>query len=225
MSSTTRLASYNIRKCRGLDRRRRPGRILDILNDIGADIIALQEADRRLGARPAALPARMIEQETDFQAVPLARNHVSLGWHGNAVLVKKGIEARNFRHIHLPGFEPRGAVALDVGDLTVVAVHLGLRRRDRLTQLAHIRDEVGAARRTVILGDFNEWSPRRGMEPLEDHYAIHAPGRSFHAARPVAALDRFALGSDLELRDAGVIETKLSRIASDHLPVWADVSG
>ena len=49
-----RIASYNIRKAKGLDRRRDPGRILRVLNGLDADVIALQEADRRLGARPSA---------------------------------------------------------------------------------------------------------------------------------------------------------------------------
>jgi len=53
---------------------------------------------------------------------------------------------------------------------------------------------------------------------------VHAPGHSFHAARPVAALDRIALSQGLQLEDAGVVETVLSRRASDHLPVWADIS-
>ena len=43
-----RVASYNIRKAVGLDRRRDPERILAILNELGADVVALQEADRKL---------------------------------------------------------------------------------------------------------------------------------------------------------------------------------
>jgi len=60
-----RVASYNIRKAKGLDRRRDPGRILKVLNGLDADIITLQEADLRLGARPSALCRDMIEAETD----------------------------------------------------------------------------------------------------------------------------------------------------------------
>ena len=51
-----RIASYNIRKARGLDQRHDPGRIVDVINGIGADVVALQEADFRLGDRPAAVP-------------------------------------------------------------------------------------------------------------------------------------------------------------------------
>ena len=48
-----RLASYNIRKCIGLDRRRDPGRILRVINGLEADVVVLQEADRRMGPRRA----------------------------------------------------------------------------------------------------------------------------------------------------------------------------
>ena len=50
-----KVASYNIRKAVGLDWRRRPARVLDVLNEIGADIVALQEVDRRFGSRISAL--------------------------------------------------------------------------------------------------------------------------------------------------------------------------
>jgi endonuclease/exonuclease/phosphatase family metal-dependent hydrolase len=220
-----RLASYNIRKCVGLDRRRRPTRIIDILNSLDADMIALQEADRRLGDRPAALPARLIEDETDFHAVQISNDGPSIGWHGNAVLVRKDINVTNVEIIELPGTEPRGALAVELEDLTIVATHFGLLRRDRRRQQAAILSAVnGAASSTVILGDFNEWSHTRGLEPLCEAYTIHSPGRSYHAARPVAALDRLALGTDVTLTDAGVVETPRTRIASDHLPIWADIS-
>ena len=55
-----RIASYNIRKARGLDQRRAPERIIEVINMLGADVIALQEADLRLGPRPAALPPASI---------------------------------------------------------------------------------------------------------------------------------------------------------------------
>ena len=220
-----RLASYNIRKCIGLDRRRDPGRTLAVLNALDADVIALQEADRRLGARPSALPPAMIAAETDFQPLPLAANEVSLGSHGNAILLRKGLRPGALHRIDLPGTEPRGAVAVEIGDgLRVIGVHLGLLRRDRRRQLAALAAAFDDDMPTVILGDFNEWRARAGLEPLAGRFRVHAPGRSFHAARPVAALDRIALSDGLELRDAGVAQTAPARIASDHLPVWAEIA-
>ncbi len=219
-----RLASYNVHKCVGLDRRRDPGRIIHVINNLQADVVVLQEVDKRLGARPAALPHEMVEAETDFDFVPLARNSVSLGWHGNAVLLREGLEASAVHHIDLPGTEPRGAVAVEIGNaLRIVGVHLGLLRSDRRRQLAKIAHRFDDDIPTVILGDFNEWR-QVGLEALDDRFHVYSPGRSFHAARPIAALDRIALSNGLELRDAGVVESQPARTASDHLPVWADIA-
>ncbi|PJI84305.1 endonuclease/exonuclease/phosphatase family metal-dependent hydrolase [Yoonia maricola] len=219
-----RIASYNIRKARGLDGRRDPGRVLDVLNGLDADVIALQEADRRLGDRPAAVPRDMISRHTDFEVVPLASNDVSLGFHGNAVLVRRGFGVAHHGQITLPGAEPRGAVSVTLDDgLCVIGVHLGLLRRSRRRQLQAIAAQVSASENTVVIGDMNEWAARRGFEALQDDFTLHSPGRSFHAARPIAALDRVALGHGLNLADAGVDESALARRASDHLPIWADV--
>jgi endonuclease/exonuclease/phosphatase family metal-dependent hydrolase len=217
-----RIASYNIRKAVGLDRRRDPMRILNVLNTLDADVIALQEVDLRLGPRPSALCRNMIAAETDFEVVPVARNDVSLGWHGNAILVRKGMAYGAVTHIDLPGLEPRGAVRVDLPQLSVVATHLGLMRRNRVGQLRAIAKAVAGRDRVVVAGDFNEWSPHKGLEVLAE-FDVHAPGHSFHAARPIAALDRIAVSRGMTVRDAGVMQTGFARHASDHLPIWAEV--
>jgi endonuclease/exonuclease/phosphatase family metal-dependent hydrolase len=166
-----------------------------------------------------------LEQHTDFTPAPLARNDVSLGFHGNAVLVRRGLGVTGMRRFALPGFEPRGAVMVTLEDqLDVVGVHLGLMRQSRRAQLARIRRKLAALpRATVIAGDFNEWSPEHGLEALGNGFTVHAPGRSYHAARPIAALDRIALSPRVRLLDAGVEEGAGARMASDHLPVWGDL--
>lgn len=222
---TLRLASYNIRKARGLDGRRDPGRVLDVINALDADVITLQEADRRLGDRPSAVPRNLIAQATDFDVVPLAANDVSLGWHGNAVLVRRGIAVKTASRIDLPGAEPRGAVSVTLENgFTIIGVHLGLLRQSRRRQLRAIVAGLGPSQKVAIIGDMNEWAVTRGFEALEEGFDLHSPGRSFHAARPIAALDRLALSHALTLSDAGVDESPLARMASDHLPIWADIS-
>ena len=221
-----RIASYNMRKARGLDQRRRPERTCAVLNTLGADVVVLQEADRRLGPRPPALSREMIAAETDFDVVEVCDNGLSLGWHGNAVLVRKGLSAGDVQRVSLPGLEPRGAVrvGLNVGPgLTLVATHLGLRRRDRRAQLAALNAATADDTHCIIGGDFNEWSVTKGLEPLAARFNTHSPGRSFHARRPIAALDRFAMTPGVILRDAGVEEGPLAKIASDHLPIWSDI--
>lgn len=226
MLHNLRLASYNMRKCVGLDRRRSPFRNLEVINSIEADVVALQEADRRLGKRPAALPRDMITSYSDFTPIDLDETGVSLGWHGNAILLRDGLQVHDIQRLTLPGLEPRGAVIADIGPLRLVAVHLGLIRRYRLLQMKAIIAALAllTPKPTIITGDFNEWSTARGMEPLKQQFTVHSPGLSFHAARPVAALDRFVISKDVHLKTAGVLQTPQAKRASDHLPIWADIT-
>ncbi|MGR3498126.1 MAG: endonuclease/exonuclease/phosphatase family protein [Limimaricola soesokkakensis] len=224
-----RLVSYNIRKALGTDRRRNPARICNVIAAMEADIVVLQEADLRLGARPTAIPLTELSQLGGLHVVNFGQSAKSLGWHGNAMLVREGIAVRDLHRMVLPGFEPRGAIAADLdtpaGPLRVGGLHLGLLRGSRRLQLTHIMDELNRMpeRPTVLAGDMNEWSERVGLGRLARKFEIHAPGRSFHARRPVAALDRIATGPGLVIAESGVWHEQPAPAASDHLPIWADL--
>jgi endonuclease/exonuclease/phosphatase family metal-dependent hydrolase len=226
-----RVASYNMRKAIGTDRRRRPERTIEVLNELDADVIALQEADRRFGSRASAVPVALLEAHSDYKPVEIDNRIGSIGWHGNALLVKKRIEVREHHLFRLPSLEPRGAVLaelrLDEGVLRVVGMHLDLsglwRRQQAQAILSHLHARDGEPP-TVLMGDLNEWSTRGGC--LREFGADHdfAPcGRSFHARRPIAALDRIMVSRDLEVVASGVHRTACSRRASDHLPIWAEL--
>lgn len=225
-----RVASYNIRKCIGLDRRRDPHRIARVLHALGAGIVALQESDKRLPPRAAALPREVILSETGLIPARVATTSVSLGWHGNALLLGPDWRMEHLHRLPLPGLEPRGALIGDLvgpaGPLRVVATHLGLRRRDRQRQMTQIMASLNLApaRPTVLLGDLNEWAPQAGFAPLDPFFSLHKPRRSFHARRPVAALDRVATGPGLSVTAMGVCRSGEAGRGSDHLPIWADLA-
>lgn len=226
-----KLASYNIRKALGTDRRRSPERIVEVLNELDADIVALQEADRRFGARAAVLPAWLLEAHSPYRAVPLAAMPGSMGWHGNALLVRAGAEVRSHDLFHLPCLEPRGAVsatiALNGMTLRVFGIHLdlsGLWRRRQAAALLHMiqmADSHAGPLPTVVMGDTNEWSPGGCLRDFARVLQVVDCGRSYHARRPVGRLDRIMHSPGLVLREAGVHCSPLARRASDHLPVWA----
>ena len=100
--TTIKVASYNMRKGIGTDRRRSPERVLDVLREIDDDVIALQEADRRFGVRAAVLTPHLLEEHSDWKTVPLSLRAASSGWHGNAILVRKDAEIRDCQPLHLP---------------------------------------------------------------------------------------------------------------------------
>lgn len=222
-------ASYNIRKAVGLDRRRDPDRILSILREIDADVVALQEADRRFGDRASVLPRQAIDEHTPYHAVPLSMRPDSIGWHGNALLVRRGIEIAGASVVPLPTLEPRGAIRVDMiaggQRLRVVGMHLdlsGLRRRHQMrTILSHVAD-CDHACPAVLMGDFNEWAQRGGVfRELAEPWRILTPGRSFPTRHPVAQLDRIVVTSEWAVDGAGVHHSTLAAKASDHLPVFA----
>lgn len=224
-----KVASYNIRKAVGLDWRRRPGRVLKVLGEIDADIVALQEVDRRFGSRITALDPEEIERETDYRAIRFAERPQSLGFHGNVILARKSIRVAAAFPMTLPHLEPRGAAVADLdiegGLLRVVGMHLGLTRKWRQLQSDTIVSELRmleASMPTVLMGDLNEPSLKSGvLRAFEQRHTIATPGPSYHATMPLFSLDRIIVTEDIAIEKTGVHNSILSREASDHLPIWA----
>lgn len=227
-----KVASYNIRKAVGLDWRRKPTRVLDVLNEIGADIVALQEVDRRFGSRVTALDPQLIETHTDYQAIRFSHRPQSLGYHGNVILARKSVRITGARPMVLPHLEPRGAAVadLDLGGkaLRIVGMHLGLTKKWRQLQTETIVAELRtleANMPTILMGDLNEPDLKSGvLRAFEQRHTIAACGPSFHASMPVFTLDRIIVTEDITISESGVHSSALAKQASDHLPIWAEVT-
>jgi endonuclease/exonuclease/phosphatase family metal-dependent hydrolase len=229
-----RIATYNLQKCVGLDLRRRPERSLAVINALNAEIVVLQEADKRMSPRPSALPHDMLKA-AGWRILSFGEDGNSpgdsLGWHGNAMLIRGSVEVIDAQPIDLPGLEPRGAIRADlitaIGPVRIFGKHLGLVKRHRLLQIAAImrcaRDLPTCA--TILAGDFNDWSRRSdGLDAAMGGLRFIETPPSFPAPRPVARLDRFALSPDLQAIRTGTYVARPARVASDHLPVWADIT-
>jgi len=245
------VASYNMRKAIGTDRRRNPQRILQVLKEVHADVVALQEADKRFGGRASAVPHELIDSHGLYKPVPLgvrhkrplekARMHAerllnvdtrNIGWHGNALLVKREIGILDCQTLKLPTLEPRGAVMAELllpGDraVRVVGMHLDLSGLWRRRQMLAIFEAI--ARRpqkmpTILMGDTNEWRIAGGcLKELPSGFRIAPTGPSFHSRHPMAALDRIIVDG-VRIDAAGVHVSAAARRASDHLPIWARLS-
>lgn len=222
------VASYNIRKAIGLDRRRDPDRILAILRELNADVIAMQEVDRRFGRRMSVLPLDAIHH-AGYKPVPLSMKPDSLGWHGNALLIRREIELVEAAPVPLPVLEPRGAIRADLRvenrPLRVIGMHLdlsGLRRRHQVRSIVAHVGACAAPMPTVMMGDMNEWAMHGGcFREFDAKWQVLAPGRSFPSRMPMAALDRIIVSQDCAVAGTGVHRSALSAIGSDHLPVLA----
>ncbi|MBB3972486.1 endonuclease/exonuclease/phosphatase family protein [Hansschlegelia beijingensis] len=226
-----RVASYNIHKCRGTDGQVRPDRIVQVLKEIGPQLVALQEVDHRFGQRIGLLDPVELKREAGLHLLAQSDAPEGHGWHGNALLVAG--EPTHYRRLRLrlPGIEPRGAIIseLDLGEgqFRVIAAHFGLLRRSRVSQanalLAAFKDLPPMP--TILLGDLNEWRRKRrsALNVFEPLFGEAHPLPSFPSRRPIFPLDRIIGWPRGLINDLAVHNTPLARKASDHLPLVARI--
>lgn len=221
------VASYNIHKGVGTDRRRDLARTAAVIAEIGADILAVQEADTRFGNRKGLLDLDRIRRDLGLIAVPMDGVGDAHGWHGNLLLVRNAIVQKVHQMI-LPGLEPRGALVTDLmiagQPLRVVNAHLGLLQKSRTAQVRALLAKIDGleGRPTLLMGDLNEWrGAGSAFQILERHFTVTQTPASFPSRYPLLALDRMMMSPHGTLLDVAAHDSALSRRASDHLPIKA----
>jgi endonuclease/exonuclease/phosphatase family metal-dependent hydrolase len=230
-----RIATYNIHRCRGMDRRVMPSRIIEVLREVDADIIALQEV---IGAGPAgAGQAEEIGAGLGMgwvmASVRRLRNHLF----GNVVLSRCFVTHHSQYDLSWRTCEPRACQRVDLEispgrALHVYNVHLGtavLERRyqaPRLAAYVHDRRVTGPK---IILGDFNEWMrglATRTLNSLFESIDIQSHlrrRRTYPGIFPVLHLDHIYYEGQVEVRSLRMPRSRLALMASDHLPLVADL--
>jgi len=225
------VASYNIHRCFGTDRRYTPERTAEVLRALDADVIALQEVDMRLLADD--------RHQLDYLAQLLDYHHVAgpniqdhRGKFGNALLTRHPVRDVSLIDLSVRRFEPRGAIlaGIDLGGhrVLVVATHLGLNAAERRLQVRRLLHAIEAQPGdvpVVVMGDCNEWKPNHGaLRALNRRFGQSMMARTFPSRLPLLPLDRIWVWPRSGLRRVAVYSTPLARIASDHLPLRAEIS-
>jgi endonuclease/exonuclease/phosphatase family metal-dependent hydrolase len=216
------VASYNIHKCAGLDRRVDLQRIADVLEEINPDLVGIQEV-----LRPQA-DALAKHLKMQFAMGP-TNKHNGLPY-GNAVLTRLPIQGSHTFDLSWHSREPRGGIRLDLmmeGSLLhVFNVHFGLKIRERADQVRTlVREQILARHLTgarIVTGDLNEWFPGTVGRMLRRE--LHGPRiirRTHPAPLPIFALDRIYWDRHFVSEGFRVHRSRLARVASDHLPVVA----
>jgi endonuclease/exonuclease/phosphatase family metal-dependent hydrolase len=232
---SVRIATYNIHRCRGLDGRTRPDRIASVLRAIDADVVALQEV---IGAGPhGGGHAEEIGAALGMGWVMAPARQLRGHHFGNAVLSRLPITAHFEHDLSWKTCEPRRMqrvdVSVDGSTLHVYNVHLGtaiLERRHQAERLASIVCDrhVGGAK--LVLGDFNEWmrgmvtrtlSERLNSVDLRNYLQRR---RTYPGVFPMLHLDHIYYAGRVEISSIELPRTRATLVASDHLPLVADVT-
>lgn len=232
-----RVMTYNVHTCIGMDERLDVRRIARVISQSRADVVALQELDvrrARTGFRDQAEEiARLLEMQCHFHpAWQLEEEH-----YGDAILSRVPITRVRAGQLPTKGKhrEPRGALWVEAELETDVRVqiintHLSLYPAERLLQaqaLAHqwVRPAIERGH-TIVCGDLNAGprSPcyRELQQSVRDVQAQAIRGRAaptFFSTKPLARIDHIFVSDQVGVTDAHVIQTRLARVASDHLPL------
>jgi len=241
-----RVMTYNIHRAIGLDRRFRPERMIRIIESHEPDIVLLQEVDDGVPRSREMDMARALAVPLGYPYVAVGHN-VTLrrGRYGNATLSRHPILRERNIDLTIGTKKRRGcqhtAIALNgrAGRsyrLEVFNLHLGLSARQRELQVALLARSREMAsmltnRACLVGGDFNDW--RSLLQPfltrsLRFRSATDRSSKGEKAIRtypsffPRGPLDRIYYRGPLRLLSARRCRLRVSRIASDHLPIIAD---
>jgi len=234
---TFRLATYNVHRCIGMDGRQSVRRILRVLAEIDADIIALQEVSA-IGFNQAEQIAAELGMRSVF--CPTLHGDQAYG-HGllsrypftvNAVGLLPLVREASYK-------EPRGAIWVQIQmglrSLHVVSTHLALGRADRTAQVdallgPHWIGGLPPDAPLVLCGDFNFTPPGRNYRRLaarfRDVQLAHSRGpvlKTFSTVCAVARLDHMFLSPHFTVLGVDSPRTHLTGVASDHFPLVADL--
>jgi endonuclease/exonuclease/phosphatase family metal-dependent hydrolase len=223
------LATYNIHACIGADSRFLPERTVQVLQELDADVVALQEVEHHAIDDCDLLD--YLAEKAGLTAIAGPTLLRETRHYGNALLTRMPILKANQIDLSLPRREPRGAIEVILDwhgqRIQVVATHLGLRPGERRRQVRHLLDlfEACPADISVLLGDLNEWLLwGRPLRWLRRHFAPAPHPRTYPARFPLFALDRIWVHPRAALSTIGIHDSPATRIASDHLPLKAVLS-
>jgi endonuclease/exonuclease/phosphatase family metal-dependent hydrolase len=210
-------------------------RIAEVLKQIDADVIALQEVVGMDEAAREHNQVHAIADELGFE-FRIGENRKFRGAaYGNALLSRLPIVADHNHDLTFRMNEPRGCLEVTITNLQtslcIYNVHLGtgfFERRYQAHRLFDVIENNSSRGPRIVLGDFNEWTRGRTTHLLSNHLNCAEPerragrARSYPGVFPMLHLDHIYYDSPLKLNRIAVHRTRLALIASDHLPIVAD---
>jgi endonuclease/exonuclease/phosphatase family metal-dependent hydrolase len=242
-ASALRVMTYNIHSCIGLDGRVQPERVLRVIRAASADVVALQEVDaNRQRSRRA--------DQAQFLAVELGMSHHYFAVledrgerYGLAVISRFPLRVVQMAHLTPADArrrsEARGAmwVELDTsaGKVQLINTHFGLTGEERRRQAAALAGEAWLGKMSpidpvILCGDLNS-GPRSpacrvlGGRLRDAHCvaALRRRGATFPSLLSMRRIDHIFVSEQFRVAEVFSPRTPTAVLASDHLPVCADL--
>lgn len=239
-----RVMTYNVHSCIGIDGKVRPERIISVIRSCAADIVALQEVDANHRRSRGHEQARMIASALSMSHHYYAISDWNAEQYGLAIISRLPLEHIQSGHLtpanHSNGCEARGALWVrlktDLGFVNVLNTHFGLRREERARQ-AHTLlgsdwlGQIPEQEPIILCGDFNT-GPKspivKGFSPklVDVHLRVPhiRPRATFVSFLPLRRLDYIFTSQHFEVAKIMQPRTPTAKVASDHLPVVAQLT-
>lgn len=232
-----RIATYNTHKCRGMDGRIRPQRVAQVVRELGADVIALQEVVSLSGGRREQNQAQYLADAVGFEFRIGETRKLWGAAYGNVVLSRFPVKQVQIYDLTASRREPRGCIRCDLEISPGKVVHLfnvhlgtGYLERRKQAQMLMSREVLRSPQLKhprLVIGDFNEWT--RGLVSRSMQHEFESVDIELHLQRkstypgvlPIMHLDHMYFDKDLMLEEFMLHRSRMALMASDHLPLVA----
>lgn len=242
MTSKLRIVTWNIHKGIGTDRAYRLDRTIEVLREIQADVVCLQEVDEFVPRSRSERQGSVLARELDYPHAALGLNvRVKTGAYGNLTLSRHPLCDVHNVDLTVPPKKRRSALVTRIvtgppHGWLLANVHLGLMHLERRIQLrrllAHVFEGARPDQPLVIAGDWNEWGRRLVHEVMKDwdfHLARSDQhpkrgARTWPSRRPIVALDKVLYRDPIRCHHVTGVLDDATRVASDHLPLVVELA-
>ena len=239
MKSHFRIATYNIHKARGFDLRIVPERIVEVVLELDADILCLQEVMNVTAGQSNYDQAGEIQRALPGFTCAFGSNREYRGGaYGNLTLSRFPVLSTRNHDLSRRRREPRGVFQTEIevapGRLIhLFNVHLGTGHMERRFQARKLMNpdvlsQPGLRGPRLVLGDFNEWTHGLTTRLMRSEFQTLRPRQSGQSLRtfpgmlPLLSLDHCYYEPPLRLVDTKLWRSRKALFASDHLPLIAD---
>ena len=233
-----RVATYNTHKCRGIDGRIRPFRVAEVLREIDADVVALQEVVSLTGGRREQDQAQYLADAVGLEFRIGETRKLRGAAYGNVVLSRFPVKQVEIYDLTASRREPRGCIRCDLEIahgriIHVFNIHLGTgyierRRQARMLMSREVLLSPSLKHPRLLLGDFNEWTTGLVSRMLQGEFEsvdiqLHLNRRrTYPGVLPIMHLDHMYFDRHLVLEEFLLHRSRKALVASDHLPLLAE---